>query len=358
MISIYLGQISKIISKRGKISIVEIEAEGEKAAAINYNEITGEVEEGDLVYVNRTARLLNLGTGGYDFIIANLKYNKFDNIGKGHIMKLRYTPLQVNLLTMEEETSPYHQEFDKFKNLNGFPVIIGELHSMVTPSALVLKKLLPDIKITYIMTDGGALPLPISNTVYKLKGMGVLDATITIGHAFGGDYECVNIYTALIASKEILKSDVAIVSMGPGIVGTGTKYGFSGVEQAYIIDAVNKMGGKPVLIPRISFKDVRGRHQGISHHTITVLELCYSSSVITFPKMEEEKERLVRNQIASNPVFSRFDVRFIDSELTGDCLREMDFDVTTMGRGYEEEKEFFNACGAASIYVATELLGI
>ena len=31
--------------------------------------------------------------------------------------------------------------------------------------------------------------------------------------------------------------------MGPGIVGTGTKYGFSGIEQGYIIDAVNNLRG-------------------------------------------------------------------------------------------------------------------
>jgi hypothetical protein len=356
VISTYLGKVSKVISKREKISVVEISTKNEKALAINYDELTGEVKEGDFVYVNKTARLLNLGTGGYDFIVANLRYEKFDNIKKGHIMKLRYTPFQINLLTMEEEKSPYHKEFDKFRNLEGFPVIVGELHSMVAPAALVLKKLAPDVKITYIMTDGGALPLYFSNAIYELKKIGAIDNTITIGHAFGGDYECVNIYTALIASKEILNSDVAIVAMGPGIVGTGTKYGFSGVEQAHIIDAVNKMGGKPVLIPRISFKDARGRHQGISHHTVTVLELCYSSCVITFPSMDSEKEELVKRQINSNTVFSRFDIRFINACDTAKYLEEAGFYVTTMGRSYEEEKEFFNACGAAAIYVASELL--
>lgn len=90
--------------------------------------------------------------------------------------------------------------------------------------------------------------------------------------------------------KGSVKTDVVIVAMGPGIVGTGTKYGFSGVEQAHIIDATNKLGGKPVLIPRIGFNDKRQRHQGISHHTITVLELCNSSCVLTFPTMEEEKK--------------------------------------------------------------------
>ena len=46
-----------------------------------------------------------------------------------------------------------------------------------------------------------------------------------------------------------------MVAMGPGIVGTGTNYGFTGIEQGTIIDAVNTLGGIPIAIPRISFAD-------------------------------------------------------------------------------------------------------
>ncbi len=83
--------------------------------------------------------------------------------------------------------------------------------------------------------------------------------------------ECTNIYTGLIAAKEVLKGDITIITMGPGIVGTGTKYGFSGIEQGQIIDAVNTLGGNPIVVPRISFRDLRERHKGMSHHTRTIL---------------------------------------------------------------------------------------
>ena len=80
-----------------------------------------------------------------------------------------------------------------------------------------------------------------------------MNKTITVGHAFGGDLETINIYTGLIAAKEILKGDITIISMGPGIVGSGTKYGFTGMEQGYIVDAINNLGGLAVAVPRISF---------------------------------------------------------------------------------------------------------
>lgn len=356
MINIFSGIVTNIVSRRDGISFIEVTSNEEKFPAINYDDVTGKVEIGDEVFLNRTARLLNLGTGGYDFVIANTRYKELDMIEKGHIMKLRYTPGQINVLAIEEQDSPYHHIFDEFKSLNRFPVIIGELHSMVAPVSIVLKKILPDVKITYIMTDSAGLPIKFSNIVYELKQRNIINSTITAGHAFGGDFEAVNIFTALIGAKEIAKSDIAIIAMGPGIVGTGTKFGFSGIDQAYIIDAVNKLGGVPILIPRIGFGDKRERHYGISHHTVTILNLCNSSCTLTFPIMSDEKMDIINRQIKENNIFSNFEKVFIDASITKVCIEESNLKVTTMGRDYYSEPEFFDACGAAAIYSSKYLI--
>ena len=47
--------------------------------------------------------------------------------------------------------------------------------------------------------------MAFSKNVDNLKKMGLIDNTITYGNAFGGDYECINIYTSLITAKEICK---------------------------------------------------------------------------------------------------------------------------------------------------------
>ena len=184
---------------------------------------------------------LNLGTGGYHFVIYNLNSNGRDTSKKGHIMKLRYTPFQIKTFAVEEQNSPHHKIFHEFKSLDNMPVVVGTLHSMLIPIASTLKYLNTNLKIAFIMTDGAALPLYLSNNVYELRQKDIIYKTITLGHAFGGDYEVVNIYNALITAKEIAKCDVAIVTMGPGIVGTGTPYGFTGIEQGYITDAVNDL---------------------------------------------------------------------------------------------------------------------
>ena len=83
----------------------------------------------------------------------------------------------------------------------------------------------PGRRLVYLMSDGAALPLGFSQTVTALKQEGLLAATITFGHAFGGDLEAVNIYSALLAAKHVVQADLAVVLMGPGVVGTGTTLG-------------------------------------------------------------------------------------------------------------------------------------
>jgi hypothetical protein len=271
-------------------------------------------------------------------------------------MKLRYTPQQIRCLAAEEEDSPYHDVYMNFKSLDNHIFIIGSLHSMLGPTAAMLKWLNKDIKINYIMTDGGSLPIYFSNTVKLLKRKNLIEKTITIGHAFGGDLECTNIYTGLIAAKEILKGNVTIITMGPGIVGTGTKYGFSGIEQGQIIDAVNTLGGNPIIIPRISFKDARERHIGISHHTRTVLsEIAKTSGKVIIPILDEYKLNIINGQIENLNIDKKHEIIYEEGNNIIDAMNNFDLAITTMGRGYEEDREFFLTLGAVGNYVAKVL---
>ena len=96
---------------------------------------------------------------------------------------------------------------------------------------------------------------------------------ITCGHAFGGDFEAVSVYSALAVARHVAHADAAVVAMGPGIVGTNTRLGFSGMEVGTILDAAAALGGVPIACLRVSFADERPRHYGLSHHTATALRL-------------------------------------------------------------------------------------
>ena len=119
------------------------------------------------------------------------------------------------------------------------------------------------------MLDGGALPAWFSRTSAALREIGWLAATVTVGQAFGGDLEAVTLHSGLLAARHVLGAELAVVSQGPGNLGTGTRWGFSGVASGEAVNAAAVLHGRPVASLRISEADPRERHRGVSHHSLT-----------------------------------------------------------------------------------------
>lgn len=353
MISFKRGKLVEIRESNEKICWLKVNIDGEIQSAVNYVALTGMPKVGDTLILNTTAVELNLGTGGQHFVIGNEDIQSQELSGDGHIMKLRYTPMQLKCMACEEEDSPHYEKIKGFKSLENSKFIVGTLHSMVAPISAHLKRKNPKLKINYIMTDGGALPIDFSKTVTTLKEKGIVDSTITVGQSFGGDYETVNIYTGLIVAKEVLKSDITIIAMGPGIAGTGTKYGFSGIEQGAIADAVNSLGGKAISVPRISFADARDRHRGISHHSITIFkEIMNSKTDIVFPMLGEDETEFIKAQIREHGLRDIHNVYFECGDGIKESLDSYGLKIKTMGRGYDEDRAFFETLGAVANYAS------
>ncbi|RYD02527.1 hypothetical protein N752_24675 [Desulforamulus aquiferis] len=197
MIRIRKGIVKSLLSQRPGITELLVEVEGETQRGVNYDRLTGPINTGDEVILNTTAVFKNLGTGGAHFVMGNLSNPQMDISEEGHIMKVRYSPCQVKVLSLEEADSPYTSIMQQAEGLEGTPVIVGGLHSMIAPVAAALKKLgQGQLRVAYLMSDAAALPIALSKLVYELKEKGLIHATITCGHAFGGDYEAINLYTA------------------------------------------------------------------------------------------------------------------------------------------------------------------
>src|SRR5690625_3779892 len=173
------------------------------------------------------------------------------------------------VLGVDEQESPHHALLESADSLDGMPVIVADLHSALPAIIAGVHHYKPETKIAYIMTDGGALPAWFSRAIGTLRDVGWLDSTITVGQAFGGDYEAVSLHSGLLAARHVLDADLVIVAQVPGNLGTGTTWGFSGVAAAEALNAVNVLGGTPIASLRISGGDQRPRHRGISHHSLT-----------------------------------------------------------------------------------------
>jgi hypothetical protein len=329
--------------------------DGSKGNGLALVELVGEVAGGDEVIANTTAVEIGLGSGGFHFILWNLSRSALDTQSGGHIMKLRYTPLQFNVEAVEEKMGCWEGPVELSDALGGMPVVAGSLHSQLLAVALAYKDARPEGRLVYIMTDGGSLPLKFSDTVRFMVREGYLESTLTYGNAFGGEFEAVNVYGALTAAREICAADAAVVLMGPGIVGTGSAVGFTGMEQATVINAAGSLGGFPIAIARITFGDARERHAGLSHHTVSALKYgaCMPATV-PVPRMSGEKKERVWSQLRGSGIEEAHRVREVACEGVLELIERSGYSPTVMGRTAEEEPEFFMAAGAAGYVAANQ----
>lgn len=320
--------------------------------AIIYRTFFPSVEIGDILIVNNTATEKNLGTGGWDIVVAIKGATPYKNESQqGHVIKGRYMPHQHSVDAVEAQESPFHAYFQQSFTLGKTPIFLAELHSMIPILYVLLAKMRQDLSISIIISDEAAMPLSFSKHMSVLMKQENVHA-ITIGQAFGGHYEAINLWTALQFANEVLKDDILILSLGPGVVGTGTRYGFSGMEQANWANIIGQLKGVPIWVPRISFAEQRERHVGLSHHTITPLvDFTYTSSVLPLPLLKEEWLTLLKRQVELLKNQQHINVSWEDMNTIDTVLKQglstYPFPITTMGRGFKDDPAFFYGVAAA-----------
>jgi hypothetical protein len=286
--------------------LVRFEVDG--FPCIAYPRVTGAVEMGDDVLVNVQARELGLGSGGFDILHANLTRGLELKPEPGaHVMTLPYTSLQHAVRHGEEDALG--------ETLPGTPVVCCSLHSQVVPACAALAGL----EVVYVQVAGGALPVSLSDSVRALRARGLLGFTVAAAPCIDAHVQAVNVYSAF-AYAWMMGADAIVCALGPGIVGTGTTLGHGGLAAAQAVNAATALGGRPVLAPRVSGADARERHRGFSHHTDAVLRLCLVDPLVP-------------------------------SELDPPSWREAceGLPLSHMGRGADEDPEFFAAAFAAGL---------
>lgn len=332
---------------------VAIDGDGE-ARALAYPALVGRPEAGDAVLLNTTALAMGLGTGGYAMVVAVPSRFPADPAGPGHLVKARYTPLQATVLGADEQDSPHHEVLRDADSVDGMPVVVADLHSALPAILAGLHLERPGTRVVYVMPDGGALPAWFSRSIAALRADGALAATVTVGQAFGGDLEAVTLHTGLLAARLVLNAEVAIVAQGPGNLGTGTRWGFSGVSAGEAVNAASVLGGRPVASLRVSEADARERHRGISHHSLTAYgRVALARAQVVVPLLDGAFGDRVREEAA--PLADRHDLIEVPVDGLTDAIRKSSVRVSTMGRGLDEDQAGFLAVAAAGRHTATLL---
>ncbi|WP_440099233.1 DUF3866 family protein [Streptosporangium sp. H16] len=365
---------------------LDVTTEDGEARALAYPALVGRPEPGDVVLLNTTALAMGLGTGGYAMVVAVPDRLPQDPQGPGHLVKARYTPLQATVLGADEQDSPFHEVLRDADSVDGMPVIVADLHSALPAILCGLYGTTPPgsgkfagepggrhppepgetaagpggrergkpVRVAYVMLDGGALPAWFSMSCARLRETGWLCGVVTAGQAFGGDVEVVTPHTGLLAARHVLEADVAIVTQGPGNLGSGTRWGFSGVSAGEAVNAAAVLGGRPVAALRVSEGDLRERHIGVSHHSLTAYgRVALAPAQVAVPVLPGDFGRRVAEQ--SRPLAARHELVEVPVDGLHEALRGSPVRLSTMGRGLEEDLAYFLASAAAGRHAASLL---
>ncbi|QFG68658.1 DUF3866 family protein [Ornithinimicrobium pratense] len=350
------------------VSVEITPGDGTTVPALAYVDVVGTPEAGDRVLLNTTALDRGLGTGGYAVVTAIPDRPSawpagwaVDPDAPGHLVKARYSPLQTMVLGVDDPEGEHHAVLEAADSIDGMPVVAADLHSSL-PAIVAGVRLAAEQEgreaptVAYVMTDGGALPLAFSRSVATLRDAGWLSATVTCGQAYGGDLEAVTVHTALLAARHVIKADLAVVVQGPGNLGTGTRWGFSGVAAGEALNAAAVLGGRPVAALRVSQADPRGRHRGLSHHSATAYGRVLTRPadlVVPVPGPGTALElRACLDQVhrqAGALVATASHLRLVEVATDGllERLRDTPVRLSTMGRGLDEDTAAFLAAAAA-----------
>ena len=222
--------------------------------------LTGPVELEDEVLVNVQARELELGSGGFDVLYANLTRGlELPAEDGAHVMVLPYTPLQHARLYVEESG-------ELEADLRGLPVVCCSLHSQVAPVCAALGGL----RVAYVQLAGRSA------------------AGVALGHRAGaaragpcrGDGRGRAVLRrrrpvrlgrlgARVGAAEGTTSRSA--RSAPGSSARARASGTAGSPRRTPPMRRSHSAGVPVIAVRASAADERPRHRGVSHHTDAVL---------------------------------------------------------------------------------------
>ena len=316
-LSLRWGTVTTVGEQLQELSRCEVDG----VPCLAYRRITGDVRAGDIVLVNTQARDLELGSGGFDILYANLTRGLGLAPAAGaHVMAEPYVPGQG--------AYPFVEEKDELADsLDGLPVVCCGLHSQLAPVVAGFGL----GRIAYVQVPGGALPVSISDAVRALKAHGRLEVSVAVSPCHDGDVHAVTVASAF-AWVKAQGYDAAVCAIGPGIVGTGSALGHGGLAVATAVNAAAALGGRPVVCVRYSRVDERERHRGVSHHTRSALRLCLGEYAVAWPRGIEQPD---------------WDEPVAEVDVGGWMGACEGLPLTHMGRGPSDDPWFFAAAFAA-----------
>ena len=296
-------------------------------------QLTGPVAVGDRVVVNTTAVELGLGTGGWHVVHWNLARDGWSDAGPRprHQAALHEPAGRRRQCRGARERSPTSTTSTACRSWS--PRCTASSPAVAVAFKHVAR---PAVGSRYVMTDGAALPIALSDLVCaSCATADLIDATVTCGHAFGGDHEAVSVPSAPRGRppprrrRRRRRRRWARASSGPA---PGSASPAS--RSARCSTPPSPSAVRPIAALRVVVRRPRAAPPGVSHHTITTLRLACRDRVDrrrARGRAGRSKPALLRD-LGDAGIDARHDLVMVEPPDVLPLLGPDGLDIVSMGR--------------------------
>ncbi|MDH4140686.1 MAG: DUF3866 family protein [Coriobacteriia bacterium] len=287
------GIVTSIEHASEDIQLLEVSLDDRTVGpAIAFPRLSGICGVAERVLVNATGSELDSAGGVRAIVVAragSTEGTAHEHVAQGRTLKLRHTPMQVDVACVEERDNTHHATMRSAQTLAGMPVACCGLPGQVFAVAVAAKATARDARIAFVMSDEGALTLAVSDAVRAARATGLISTTVTCGQAIGGELEALNVHSGLLAARHAANADIAILAPGPGVPSTATPFGHIGVSQGNALNAVSSLGGVPVAVLRLLSAVQDDGAWGVHPQSLIALgRVALSRAVVPVPPLPDE----------------------------------------------------------------------
>ena len=276
MLKLRRATVSEAGSADGPEQDLVVELDGRSRPAIADVALVGRAEVGDELIVNVQA--LDLGSARAALTSSTSTSRAASTAdgdgGHANVMKLNYTSLQHAVAPVEDERLRLPVER---------PVAVLALHGQLAAVAWAFAQGAPGAGSGTCRPRAARCRAGTRARFRTLRERGLLAGPPDGGSRVRGEGEAITTAGALHHGLRTLGWDAAVCGPGPGIVGSSSPLGHGGMSALDSAHAALALGCPTLLVARMSSGDDRARHRGISHHTLTVLDLLLEPVTVALP---------------------------------------------------------------------------
>ena len=217
--------------------------------------------------MNEQARALGLGSGGFDVLYANLTRGLGLAAERGRARDEAAVHAGAG-----RGAARGGGRRARRRRSTGMPVVCCSLHSQVAPVCAALGR---GCGSRTSRSPGGALPVSLSDTVRELKARGLARGRRSrSAPCLDGDVRVRDGRVGARVGARRAASTPSCARSGPGSSAPARRSATAGSRRPTRRTPRARSAARPILAVRVSERDERERHRGVSHHTRAALRLC------------------------------------------------------------------------------------